>query len=136
MALRTFLTLSMMMILAFLPAETAQAEAPPAPNLIDNYAEAQPEPILLAQDDAYRKMQRRENRARKREAGKARKQAEAAEAKKVESAAASKVSSGSASLMCSGGKVVYPKNPTRSEKKRCARPIPKMKIVGKGATTD
>jgi hypothetical protein len=131
----------MMMIfaLALLPEETAHAEASPSPILLDTYAEASPSPILLAQYDAghyERKRMNRENRARKRKAGKARKQAEAAEAKSVKKAAASKVSSGSASLICRDGKVIFPKNPTPSETQRCARPVPKLKIVGKGALTN
>ena len=125
MILRAFFNLSILMILTlgFLPAETAHAEATGA-------EEALPPP---SEDAPAYKNKHRKAREAKREAAKVRKETEATEATKVKAAAASAVPSGSASLVCRDGKVVFPKNPTEAEAQRCARPIPKMKIVGEGA---
>jgi hypothetical protein len=124
MTLRTFLPLSIMMTFAlgFLPAETAHAEATAEEALVPP-----------AEKTSAYKNRHRKSREKKQAAGRERKEAEAAEAAKAKAAANSNSSSGAASLVCRDGKVVFPKKPTEAEAQRCARPIPKMKIVGEGA---
>ncbi len=129
MTLRTVFNLLFLMSLAlgFLPAETTHAEV--------NKGQ---ETLTPPESEVAPKFKNRHRKAReqKREAAKLRKEAETDKAAKEKATTDSTSSSGSASLICKDGKVVYPKNPTPSETQRCARPVPKLKIVGKGTIAE
>jgi hypothetical protein len=124
MTLRVFFSISLLLSfsLVVLPAQTTRADNSDEKEAVSPPAEEAPK----------FKNRHRKARDKKREAARLRKEAENQEAEESKADANTNYSSGSASLVCQDGKVIYPKDPSKIEIDRCARPIPKLKILGKG----